>query len=96
MTCQYIRGVTICGRGAVIQAAVAQWLRASNIFRQICKTASEWRGFESRWFYQSGFEFAVVLQGPRRQYLVRGINLKKKGTKWKWVSGGGGSRIFTV
>ena len=40
------------------QVAVAQWLRASNIFRQICKSTSEWRGFESRWFYQSGFEFA--------------------------------------
>ena len=41
-------------------AAVAQWLRASNIFRQICKSTSEWRGFESSWFYQSGFEFAKL------------------------------------
>ena len=40
-------------------ATVAPWLvRASNIFRQICKSTSEWRGFESRWFYQLGFEFA--------------------------------------
>ena len=37
---------------------MAQWLRVSNIFRQICKSTSGWRGFESRWFYQSGFEFA--------------------------------------
>ena len=44
--------------GICIQDAVAQWLRESNIFRQICKSTSEWRGFESRWFYQSGFEFA--------------------------------------
>ena len=28
--------------------AVAQWLRAS-IFRQICMSTFEWRGFESRW-----------------------------------------------
>ena len=41
--------------------AVAQWLRASSIFRQICKSTSEWRGFESRWFYQLGFEFAKTL-----------------------------------
>ena len=27
---------------------VAQWLRASNIFRHIYKSTSEWRGFESR------------------------------------------------
>ena len=40
-----------------IQAAVAQWLRASNIYLQIWKSTSEWRGFESRWFYQSGFKF---------------------------------------
>ena len=39
-------------------AAVAQWLRPSNIFWNICKSTSEWRGFETRWFYQSGFEFA--------------------------------------
>ena len=39
-------------------AAVAQCLTASKIFRHICKSTSEWRGFESRWFYQSGFEFA--------------------------------------
>ena len=25
---------------------------------QICKSTSEWRRFDSRWFYQSGFEFA--------------------------------------
>ena len=37
---------------------ITQWLRASKIFRQICKATSEWRGFDSRWFYQSGFEFA--------------------------------------
>ena len=36
----------------------AQWLGASNIFRKICKSTSEWRGFESREFYHSGFEFA--------------------------------------
>ena len=36
----------------------AQWLRTSNIFRQICYSTSEWRGFESRWFCRSGFEFA--------------------------------------
>ena len=35
------------------QAAVAQWLRALNIFRQICKSTSEWCGF-----YHSRFEFA--------------------------------------
>ena len=38
--------------------AVAQWLRASNIFRQLCSPTSEWRGFESRWFCRSGFEIA--------------------------------------
>ena len=39
------------------EAAVVQWLRASNIFRQLCQSTSEWRGFESRWFCRSGFEF---------------------------------------
>ena len=39
-------------------AAAAEWLRVSNIFRQICKSTFKWGGFESRWFYQSGFEFA--------------------------------------
>ena len=29
-----------------------------NIFRQLCHPTSEWRGFESRWFCRSGFEFA--------------------------------------
>ena len=38
-------------------SAVTQWLRASNIFRQICQSTSEWRGFGSRWFCRSGFEF---------------------------------------
>ena len=33
-------------------------VKGSNISRQICKSTSEWREFESRWFYQSGFEFA--------------------------------------
>ena len=47
-------------RGIIYYAAVAQWLRASNIFRQICKSTSKWRGFESRWFYQSGFEFGKI------------------------------------
>ena len=45
-------------------AALAQWLRESNIFRQICKSTSEWREFESRSvgsIYQSGFEFAKTL-----------------------------------
>ena len=37
--------------------AVAQWLRASNIFRQLCSSTSEWRGFEFRWVCRSGFEF---------------------------------------
>ena len=34
-------------------AAVAQWLRAS-IFRQICMSTFEWRGFESRWCLSVG------------------------------------------
>ena len=38
-------------------AAVAQWLKASNIFRQICKSTSEWRGFLPTDSI-SGFEFA--------------------------------------
>ena len=25
---------------------VTQWLRASNIFRQICQSTSQWRGFD--------------------------------------------------
>ena len=37
---------------------VAQWLKASNIFRQLCYPTSEWRGFKSHWFWRSGFEFA--------------------------------------
>ena len=37
---------------------IAQCLRESYIFQQFFKSTSEWRGFESRWFYQSGFEFA--------------------------------------
>ena len=48
-------------RTHALVTAVAQWLRASNIFRQICKSTSEWRGFKSRWFYQLGFEFAKTL-----------------------------------
>ena len=32
---------------------VAQWLRAS-IFRQICMSTFEWRGFESRWCLSVG------------------------------------------
>ena len=32
----------------------AQWLRTSNIFRQLCQSTSEWRGFESRWFLSVG------------------------------------------
>ena len=31
----------------------AQWLRAS-IFRQICMSTFEWRGFESRWCLSVG------------------------------------------
>ena len=42
-----------------LRTSVAQWSRESNIFRHICQsTSSEWRGFESRWFCRSGFEFA--------------------------------------
>ena len=37
---------------------VAQWLSASNIFRQLCYSTSEFRRFESRWFCRKGFEFA--------------------------------------
>ena len=36
-----------------VTAAVAQWLRAS-IFRQICMSTFEWRGFESRWCLSVG------------------------------------------
>ena len=39
-------------------AAVAQLLRALNILRQIWWSTSGWRGFEYRWLYQSGCEFA--------------------------------------
>ena len=39
----------------LIEAAVAQWFWASNIFR---KSTSEWSWFESSWFCRSGFEFA--------------------------------------
>ena len=35
------------------EPAVAQWLRAS-IFRQICMSTFEWRGFESRWCLSVG------------------------------------------
>ena len=37
-------------------AAVAQWLTASNIFRRSQYLIDT--GSMSRWFYQSGFEFA--------------------------------------
>ena len=39
-------------------SAMAQWLRALNILRQMCNSTFQWRGFESRWFCRSGFEFA--------------------------------------
>ena len=48
----------VCACACACEVALAQWLRASNIFQQICYATSEWRAFESRWFCRSGFEFA--------------------------------------
>ena len=54
---RYLSPVVVV-EATVAQWLGAQWLGASNIFRQICKSTSEWRWFEWRGFYQSGFEFA--------------------------------------
>ena len=50
--CAYVR-VCVSGKSlwSNIDTVVAQWLRTSNIFPQICKSTSERRGFESRWVY---------------------------------------------
>ena len=46
--------VTFCSQETLEQTGNIAAAIAQNIFRQIYKSTSEWRGFESRWFYQSG------------------------------------------